>query len=99
MDPLARLRSFPKAPSPNDDPSAIRGNLSLEQKQLNVNILAQHVGEEKNVFEAEAIQGLKTVELNVRRRREGLGGKSPSVDGYEGEIICEINVTKGKDKV
>lgn len=96
MDRLARLRSFPKAPSPNDNVSAIRGNLTLEQKQLNANILAYHVAAGSKVFGSEALSGLRMVEGNVRKRRDGLGSQADGPDQYEGEMICEIEVKEGE---
>lgn len=96
MDSLARIRSFPKAPSPNDNASAIRGNITLEQKQLNANILAYHVGADKNVFAGDLLKGMKLVEANVKRRREDLGGRATGVDGLEGEAIIELDVSEGK---
>ncbi|KAI0784895.1 hypothetical protein C8Q75DRAFT_723594 [Abortiporus biennis] len=72
-DPLARLRAFPKAPPPNDNPSAIRGNVSLESKQLCANILAYHVAHYpgSTVFANEALRELKAVEVNVMKTAEG----------------------------
>ena len=96
MDPLARVRSFPKAPSPNHDASAIRGNLTLEQKQLNANILAYHVQAGTSVFQSEVLKDLKLVEVNLRKKREGLGGDAKDTDALEGEMVCEIEVKESE---
>ena len=95
MDPLARIRSFPKAPSPNHDVNAIRGNLTLEQKQLNANALAYHVAAGTKVFASDSLRGLKLLEVNVRPRAQGCNGGSRIEDTLEGEMICEIAITEG----
>ncbi|KAJ3532371.1 hypothetical protein NM688_g7433 [Phlebia brevispora] len=95
MDPLARLRSFPKAPSPNDDPASIRGNLNLELKQLNANILAYHVGAGGRAFAGDVINGLKIVEINVRKKRYAPQEDSQGPDDMEAEIIYMLNVHGG----
>ena len=99
MDPLARLRTFPKAPSPNDDASAIRGNPALDQKQLNANILAYHVAAGTKVFGNGVLKDLKMVEVNVRPSNKRAGGgesQTRAGDELEGEMICEIPVSEGQ---
>ena len=96
MDPLARLRKFPKAPSPNHDASVIRGNLTLEQKQLNANILAYHVQAGTSVFQNDVLKDLKLVEVNLRKKRDGLGGDARDSDALEGEMVCEIEVKESE---
>ena len=99
MDPLARLRTFPKAPSPNDDASAIRGNPTLDQKQLNANILAYHVAAGTKVFGNSVLNDLKMVEVNVKPVDKRAGGgvsQAQAEDELEGEMICEIHVSEGE---
>lgn len=96
MDSLTRLRTFPPAPAPNDHPEEITGNVSLDEKRLNANILAYHVAHspESKVFANSAIQGLKLAEINVRERSQvEAGGKV-----MEAETICEITVEEGENK-
>jgi len=72
-DPLVRLRSFPKAPPPNHDASAIQGSITLEEKQLNANIFAYHIAHSSgsNVFANKELSGLKLVEVNVIKSDDG----------------------------
>ena len=96
-DALARLRTFPKAPSPNDDASAIRGNLNLDQKQLGANILAYHVAAQTKVFASDALKDLKLVEINVRpKSASGDSSRTEGSEDLEGEAICEIKVSEGE---
>lgn len=94
MDSLARLRAFPPAPAPNDRPEDIAGNVSLDEKRLNANILAYHVAHSlgSNVFANKAIHGLKLVEINVRDRPQITSARKV----MEAETVCEITVEESK---
>ncbi|PSR78326.1 hypothetical protein PHLCEN_2v7448 [Hermanssonia centrifuga] len=96
MDPLARIRTFPKAPAPNDDISAIRGNVPSEHKQLNANCLAYHIGGAgSKVFANGLLNDMKLVEVNVRQKRPGVGGEAQGTERWECETVCEIEVKEG----
>lgn len=95
-DPLARLRSLPKAGPPNDDVSQVRGNCSDEHKQLNMNAWAFYAPSGTAVFGSEQARQLKLVEANIRKRRVGPPNSSDP-DGYEAETIYEIEVKEGAD--
>lgn len=83
-DPLSRIRSFPR--NPLHDVSSVRGNVSDEQKQLNLNTLHYftHGG-----FGNEGVRGLRLVEANVHPVR--IGGDGGRV---QGETVCEIEVSE-----
>lgn len=91
-DPLARLRSFPKAGPPNDDAAAVRGTATDEQKQLNMNALAHFVAAGTSVFGSEQAKDLRLVEANIRSRKVGSGNP----DAIEAEAILEIEVQEGE---
>lgn len=96
-DPLARLRSLPKAGSPNDDVSKVRGNCTDEVKQLNVNILAHYAGVgASGVFGSEQAKQLKLVEANLRHPRLAAPtSNDPNV--LQAEAIYEIEVAEGAE--
>lgn len=96
MDPLARIRGFPAAQPPNDDASSIRGNVTLEQKELSARIFSYHIANHpgSKVFSNQILNGLKLVEVNVRRKK--LGGDDKSQGVLEGETICEVEVVEGE---
>jgi len=90
--PLTRLLKFPKAPAPNNDPASIKGNLSFDQKQLLVNILAYHVAHYpgSNVFAHDSAGKLKLVEANIRETDVPTdGGTGTSVAETIHEVIVE----------
>lgn len=95
-DPLAIIRSMPRAPPPNDDASAIQGNVTLEQKELSARILYYHVSNYpgSKVFANTLMGGLRIVEVNMRRRKVGEDDKSEGI--LEGETIFEIEVIEGE---
>ena len=95
MDPLARLRSIPPAPAPNDNPESIKGNVSLEEKRLQANILAYHVAHNpgSKIFANEALRGLQLVEVNVRKQSpQDASGRVELC----AETICEITVEESR---
>ncbi|KAI8994105.1 hypothetical protein BD414DRAFT_521183 [Trametes punicea] len=105
-DKLQRLRSFPRAPAPNDDPSAVKSNLSEEAVRLHQNILAYHVAHHPDsaVFGNNQAKGLKLVEVYVRPREEGSslekkrqspGTEKPRAADLEAVTVCEIVVEEG----
>ncbi|KAI0071830.1 hypothetical protein K474DRAFT_1701368 [Panus rudis PR-1116 ss-1] len=92
MDPLAKIRSFPPAPPPNDDATAIRGNMSTEDKQLVANILAYHVRHYpgSTAFAHDVMKDMKVVEVNVRDVSRG-----DAAPHKEAECVFEITVADG----
>ncbi|KAI0092115.1 hypothetical protein BDY19DRAFT_579559 [Irpex rosettiformis] len=97
---FSRNRLYPKAPEPNGDVSAVKGNCSDEQKQLNLNTLAFFAGiGEPSVFGYHVAANLKLVEMNVNRIC--ISGSSAEASGEEsvkaiqGHTICEIEVQTG----
>lgn len=95
-DPLAIIRALPRAPAPNDDPTTIRGNVSLEHKELCQRILYFHVANYpgSTVFSNQLMNDLKIVEVNSRRMKVGEDDASGGI--LQGETIFEIEVTKGQ---
>jgi acyl-coenzyme A thioesterase 13 len=77
-------RSLPRAP--NFDISHIKGNVTDEQKQLEVNVLFYFISTREKSYGADIGQRLKVMEMNVWNK-----------DGAAayGEIIFEIKVQKG----
>ncbi|KAJ8469520.1 hypothetical protein ONZ51_g8933 [Trametes cubensis] len=69
-DKLRHLRSFPRAPAPNDNIAAVKSNLPDDLVELQQNILAYHVAHHpgSSVFGHDQAKGLKLVELYVRSR-------------------------------
>ena len=78
-------RSLPCAP--NIDISQIKGNVTDEEKQLEVNVLFYFISTQKKSYGADIGQRLKIVEINVWNK-----------DGAAayGETIFEIEVQKGQ---
>lgn len=77
-------RSLPQAP--NVDISQIKGNVTDEQKQLEVNVLFYFVSTPEKSYGADIGQRLKVVEINVWNK------DGPAMYG---ETIFEIVVEKG----
>ena len=89
-------RTYPTAPAPNDDISAIGGNCTLEQKQQNVNILAYFLGaDDETLFGRNELKDMKLVEMDVYKRKIGSSAENSEVDALEGRTVCEIEVKKG----
>ncbi|GJE87509.1 HotDog domain-containing protein [Phanerochaete sordida] len=91
-DPLARLRTLPKAGHPNEDVSTVRGNCTDDVNQLNVNALAYYAGAGTNVFGNEQARHIQLVEANVRRRRGGPPGAWAEAHALEAETIYDVPV-------
>lgn len=94
---LKRLQSFPRAPAPNNDPAAVKTNLTEDAVCLLQNILAYHVAHypSSKVFGHEQGQGLKLVEAFVRSRGDGQDGhKAESC--LEAVTVCELVVEDSK---
>ncbi|KAI0768965.1 hypothetical protein BD413DRAFT_478496 [Trametes elegans] len=86
-DNLQRLRSFPRAPPPNQDSSTVISNLPDHLVQLQQNILAYHIAHHpdppaRSAYGSEHAKSLKLVEAYVRPREEGGGATS-------GENACQ----------
>lgn len=97
-DPLARLRAFPRAGAPNDDVSAIRGNCSMANKQLAVNVLMRVGAGESTVWGHEMIKRTKLVEMNVRPRPYTSVPSGPAgAQSLEAEVKFEVAVQQGED--
>ncbi|KAI0350333.1 hypothetical protein OH77DRAFT_1499068 [Trametes cingulata] len=72
LDPLERLRSFPRAPPPNDDSALVKSNLTDEAVRMLQNILAFHVAHSAHskVFGNTHAKSLTLVEAFVIPRGE-----------------------------
>lgn len=92
--PSNRFLGLPKAPAPNNDPASIRGNLSLDQKQLMVNVLAYHVAHHSGskVFAHDTAGKLKMVGANIRKTDVPTGGGAETLVA---ETIHEVAVDDG----
>ncbi|KAI0687233.1 hypothetical protein C8Q76DRAFT_299151 [Earliella scabrosa] len=96
---LERLRSFPRAPAPNDNAKAVKSDLPEEHVVHCQNILAYHIAHHpgSKVFGNGQAMGLKLVEMAIRDRRqepapgENRPQKAPKAD-LEGMTICELAV-------
>jgi hypothetical protein len=77
-------RSLPRAP--NIDISQIKGNVTDEQKQLEVNVLFYFISTQEKSYGANIGQRLKIVEMNVWNK------DGPAAYG---ETIFEIEIQKG----
>ncbi|PIL35242.1 hypothetical protein GSI_03032 [Ganoderma sinense ZZ0214-1] len=88
---LERLRSFPRAPAPNDDATAVKTNLPEDAVRLLQNILAYHVADYSgsNVFGHEQGKGLELVEAFVRTRHRD---QDKAQDRLEAVTVCELLV-------
>jgi len=106
MDFLVRARKLPPAPAPNDDPSKIKGNLSLEKKQLAVNMLSYNIGNlpGMNLFGNSVLKNMVLVEVYVRKVGMGseveLIGEDDRVEvlrsvPLETQIVFEMRVDGG----
>ncbi|KAI0643063.1 hypothetical protein C8Q79DRAFT_981388 [Trametes meyenii] len=78
-DRLQRLRSFPRAPAPNNDASAVQTNLGTDVVELLQNILAFHVAHRpgSTTFGNDQAKGLRLVQVHVRPRERGRTRASP----------------------
>ena len=100
---LERLRSFPRAPAPNDNAKAVKSDLPEEHVVLCQNILAYHIAHHpgSKVFGNGQAMGLKLVEMAIRDRRqepapgENRPQKAPKAD-LEGMTVCELAVEEGE---
>ncbi|TCD64229.1 hypothetical protein EIP91_004331 [Steccherinum ochraceum] len=92
--PLDRLRKFPTAGPPNDDPASVKGNLSLDQKQLLANILAYHIAHHpgSKVFANEVAGNLKLVEAYIRKSDVPTDG---GVKTAVAETVHEVTTGEG----
>lgn len=92
--PLDRLLKFPKAPAPNDDPANVKGSLSLDQKQLLVNILAYHIAHHSGskVFAHDTAGTLKLVEANIKKSGVPTDGHAETAVA---ETVHEVTVSEG----
>lgn len=106
---IERLKAFPRAPAPNDDPTSVKSNLEPGDVELLQNILAYHVAHhpDSKVFGNAQAAGLKLVEAFVRSPGSGqtndLGttkggsdfrGQRP--DKLEAVTVCELTVEEGE---
>lgn len=107
MNFLTKARQLPRAPAPNHDPAAIKGNISVENKQLAANIFAWHIANYpgSKVFGHSETKGLRLAEVSVRKVGMGAPGElveeDESVENLknvllEGQTICEITVDEGQ---
>ncbi|PCH40751.1 hypothetical protein WOLCODRAFT_162511 [Wolfiporia cocos MD-104 SS10] len=105
MDFLAKARKLSPAPAPNDDPTKIKGNISLDKKQLAANIFAWHIANYpgSNVFGHSELKNLRLSEVYVRRvgmgkQTELVGEDEPAEAlrsiALEGQTVCEVTVEK-----
>jgi len=106
MDFLSTVRRLPPALPPNDNPASIKGNLALERKQLNVNILAWHIANfpGSRVFGHAELKDLRLVETHVWKANMGenlvelLEETIFPVDARQhslkGQTVCEVTVTE-----
>ncbi|KAI0366951.1 hypothetical protein BV20DRAFT_971261 [Pilatotrama ljubarskyi] len=95
VDPLQRLRAFPRAPAPNDDSATVKSNLADGTVQLLQNILAYHVAHytDSKVFGNNHAKSLKLVEAYVVPRGEG----GQSVQGEKlRQSLPGTDILKGK---
>lgn len=104
---VAQWRKLPAAPAPNDDPAAIKGNVSLEMKELGARILAWHVADYpgSRVFGHDALAKLKFAEVTIRKVgmgeapepvREDLSAEALRGLPLEAQTVCEITVDEGR---
>ncbi|KAI1789383.1 hypothetical protein LXA43DRAFT_974315 [Ganoderma leucocontextum] len=93
LDGLKRLRSFPGAPAPNDDPTTVKTNLTEDAVRLLQNILAYHVADypASKVFGHEQGKGLQLVEAFVRSRGSDQDGDKAQ-NHLEAVTVCELIV-------
>ncbi|KAI0718279.1 hypothetical protein C8T65DRAFT_737498 [Cerioporus squamosus] len=98
---IDRLRAFPGAPAPNDDPSSVESNLAADEVRLCQNVLAYHIAHhpDSRVFGHEQASGLKLTEVTVRPRGAASGkgkeGRAPRPDDFEAVTVCELTVQEG----
>jgi hypothetical protein len=85
-DGLSFFHSLPRAV--HDDVENIKGNLTLEQKQLCANILEYFVVA-GNAYGSEVGKRIQLVEINVTKE----DGR-----GVQGRTVCEVEVAKGETR-
>jgi len=106
MDFLSKAKKLPAAPAPNDDPAGIKGNITLEKKQLAANIFAWHIANfpGSRVFGHQELSNLKLAEVSVRKvgmgeQKELVGENEPEEVlrklPLEGQTVCELVVEEG----
>ncbi|KAI0671046.1 hypothetical protein C8Q78DRAFT_1130958 [Trametes maxima] len=90
-DRLQRLRSFPRAPAPNNDASAVQSNLDTDVVELLQNILAFHVAHRpgSTTFGNDQAKGLRLVEAYIRQS-PGASAKRANPDDFEALTVCEV---------
>lgn len=99
---IDRLRAFPAAPAPNDDPSKVKSNLAEDDVRLCQNVLAYHIAHhpDSRVFGHEQASGLTMTEVTVNARgaakEKGKEGKKPRPDDFEAVTVCELTVQEGE---
>ncbi|KZT66452.1 hypothetical protein DAEQUDRAFT_730295 [Daedalea quercina L-15889] len=104
MDYLNRVRQLPAAPRSHGNAASIKSNLSLEQKQLTLNLMAYGTGRyaRKKVFGRDQVmKKLELVEVHVRKfslggQRELVSTTQPAEElrklMLEIENVCEVTV-------
>ncbi|RPD56203.1 hypothetical protein L226DRAFT_509720 [Lentinus tigrinus ALCF2SS1-7] len=98
---IDRLRAFPPAPAPNDDPRTVKSNLAQQDVRLCQNVLAYHIAHhpDSRVFGHEQVGGLKLVEITVTPRgalrQTEKETRAPRPDDFEGVTVCELTVQEG----
>ena len=87
------MRALPSAPPPNDDPSSIRGNLSLEHKELLAKAWGWKAHPGKAIFGDGAAHSMKVVELDLFMNPMGEGSDAVAP---EARCIAEVVVQDGE---
>lgn len=93
LDFINLVRSLPHAPPPNDDPSAIRGNLSSKNKELMAKILGYKTRLGNTAFADGAAYGVKLTDTDIVSMQTG--GASNTIT-KTARIVCEVTVGDGK---
>ncbi|KZT05782.1 uncharacterized protein LAESUDRAFT_655038 [Laetiporus sulphureus 93-53] len=102
---LARVRKLPRAPAPNDRPEDIKGNLSLEMRQLAVNFMRFAIADfpGSDVFGHVFLRDMRLTEIYLRRAAMGgqaeLVAEDVSLETLRGvplevQLVCELQVRK-----
>ena len=101
---IDRLRAFPPAPAPNDDPRAVKSNLPEEDVRLLQNVFAYHIAHhpDSRVFGHEQVSGLRLVEITATPspkaapKQAGNESRPPRPDDFEAVTVCELTVQQGQ---